>query len=194
MIDRALASVHRAFNDESARRLWRRWRIVIAFALALIPVFGAKPEWFRLGLAISVAGALLQLWCFACIHKRKALAIDGPYKIVRNPMYLARFLLVLGLVVMLGDLRLIPVYVTLYWFYMVNRVQREESTLREVFGAAYADYCACVHRFLPLGWYPAGRLLSFSPRCLVRNHGHLNALAIGALYVGAYLATFGWTS
>jgi len=43
------------------------------------------------------------------------------------------------------------VYTVIYYFYMVNRVKREEAHLRAVLGAPYAEYCAAVRRFLPDG-------------------------------------------
>jgi hypothetical protein len=73
----------------------------------------------------------------------------------------------------------------LYYFYMVNRVQREETRLAEILGQPYADYRARVNRFLP----SFGRLFDpavrfFDGGVLLRNNGHWNLLAM-LLFYGA---------
>jgi protein-S-isoprenylcysteine O-methyltransferase Ste14 len=138
------------------------------------------------GVAVSTVGALLQLWCFSAIAKNKELAVDGPYKLVRNPMYLARFILILGFVVALGRPWLIPLYALVYYFYAVNRVAREERKLVKVFGDAYLEYANRVNRFLPGSPYPGGRLLYARIDLLLRNHGHWNALGVAAFYALCY--------
>jgi protein-S-isoprenylcysteine O-methyltransferase Ste14 len=137
---------------------------------------------------ISAVGALLQLWCFSAISKQRELAVHGPYKFVRNPMYLARFILILGFVVVLGRPWLIPLYAIIYYFYMVNRVAREERKLSQVFGQAYADYSSRVHRFVPTSSYPSGRLLYGRMDLLLQNNGHWNALGVAAFYALCYAA------
>jgi protein-S-isoprenylcysteine O-methyltransferase Ste14 len=186
-----LEPIHRAFNNETARRLLTNLRAPLAIVgMAATSAF-AKTDWFYTGLAISTVGTLLQLWCFSAIDKNRELAVNGPYKLVRNPMYLARFVLILGFVVVLGRLWLIPLYAIVYYFYAVNRVAREERKLIQVFGDAYADYASKVHRFLPTSSYPGGRLLYGRLDLLLRNNGHWNALGVAAFYTVCYSVAFG---
>jgi hypothetical protein len=105
-------------------------------------------------------------------------------------MYLARFILILGFVVLLGRPWLIALYAVVYYFYMVNRVGREEQKLVEVFGDAYADYARRVHRFLPLSSDPGGRLLYGRLDLLLRNNGHWNVLGVAAFWAVCYVVTF----
>jgi protein-S-isoprenylcysteine O-methyltransferase Ste14 len=182
--------IHRVFNNRSARKFLTRLRLPLAIVGAIAACAVAKPEWFRLGLAISAIGALLQLWCFASISKQRELAIHGPYKLVRNPMYLARFVLILGFVVVLGRPWLIPLYAVVYYFYAVNRVKREERKLIQVFGQPYAEYTRRVHRFLPISIYPDGRLLYGRMDLLLRNNGHWNVLGVAAFYALCYAVLF----
>ena len=106
-------------------------------------------------------------------------------------MYLARYLLMLGFVVATGSWVGVTVFTICYWFYMVNRVRREEPVLIEIFGDSYADYCRDVNRFLP----GTGRLdrnfWFFDWEIMLSNNGHWNFVAIVAGY--AYiLAMLRW--
>ena len=79
----------------------------------------------------------------------RALVVQGPYRWVRNPMYLAVTLVLLG-EVLLTRSRGLLLYWAL-WFTAVNLFIRayEEPTLRRQFGAEYGRYCASVRRWLP---------------------------------------------
>jgi protein-S-isoprenylcysteine O-methyltransferase Ste14 len=75
-------------------------------------------EWFWIGLAVSGLGELLQLWCFATFHKQQTLATNWLYKVVRNPMYLARFLLLFSCLMFLWNgvvLLLLRPFITFTW-------------------------------------------------------------------------------
>jgi len=185
-----LEPVHRAFNNRTARRVLRKLRAPLAIVAAIAACALAKPDWFVAGLVISAVGELLQLWCLSAIAMRRELAVHGPYKFVRNPMYLARFLVILGCVVVLGRPWLIGLYAVVYGFYAVNRVAREERKLAHVFGDAYADYTRKVHRFLPISSYPGARVRYARIDLLLRNNGQWNALYVAAFWVACYVVAF----
>jgi protein-S-isoprenylcysteine O-methyltransferase Ste14 len=79
----------------------------------------------------------------------RALVIRGPYRYVRNPMYLSVTLIVLGEVLLIQSRSLLAYWVI--WFAVVNLFVRgyEEPWLRRQFGAAYDRYTASVGRWLP---------------------------------------------
>lgn len=187
---KTLEPVHRVFNNKAARRLLTKLRAPLAIVGAGAACALANPEWLLTALVISAVGALLQLWCFSAIAKQRELAVDGPYKFMRNPMYIARFILILGFVAVLGRPWLVPLYAVVYYFYAVNRVAREERKLIRVFGDAYADYSLKVHRFLPTSSYPGGRLLYGRMDLLLQNHGHWNVLGVAAFYAICYAVAF----
>ncbi len=135
-----------------ALRLHRRYDDTVGFAL---------PEWTRtLGLVLLVAGGAVALACITTFAARgegtpapfdpprKFVAV-GPYKFVRNPMYLGGWILLIGfglykrspaiLVFALPWLLFAHLFVILY----------EEPHLRATFGAPYDIYCRSVHRWLP---------------------------------------------
>lgn len=186
-----LREIHRLFNHPGIRGFLRKFRVPLAVAAGIALLARIDPDWFLPGLAVSLVGEAIQLWCFATLHKKKELAANGPYAIVRNPMYLGRYFLILGALMLPGIPWLLPVYTVLYYFYMRNRVKREEETLRGIFGEEYAEYCTQVSRFLPsLRPFRGNPVLTFRWELLLRNNGHWNFLATAAFYGIAWAATF----
>lgn len=188
-----LQSVHDIFNHPVARQAFLKLRYVLFLVLLAALARYADGERLPAGFLVSLFGEVIQLWSFASLVKNEQLTARGPYVLVRNPMYLGRFFLILGPVLLLDNPYLAAVYVVLYYFYMINRVQREEARLTGILGQPYRDYCAQVNRFLPSFSRlsdPAVRF--FNWKVLRRNNGHWNLLAMllfyGALYV--YVAHF----
>jgi len=132
-------------------------RILAGSGVAPVDVFGV-PE--ILGLLFVVLGAALVLWClvtFAFVGRGTAAPFDpprqlvtvGPYRFVRNPIYIGAIIAMLGAALFywsaaLGAYALVVLIVThlLVRFY-------EEPHLRRVFGQPYEDYLRTVHRWIP---------------------------------------------
>jgi protein-S-isoprenylcysteine O-methyltransferase Ste14 len=108
-------------------------------------------------LLLAFSGALV-IWAITRFHKAKthvdvrkpaiALVTDGPYRLSRNPMYVAMtlfyagFAIVFSLPITLG--LLIPCLALLY----SGVISREETYLEGKFGKEYLDYKANVRRWL----------------------------------------------
>jgi protein-S-isoprenylcysteine O-methyltransferase Ste14 len=119
------------------------------------------PAWtITLGLPVMAVGAALALACigtFVLIGRGTPAPFDaprqfvsvGPYRYVRNPMYISGLLVLIGfgllqssgaiLVFCMGWLLLAHVFVITY----------EEPRLRRHFGASYQHYFRTVSRWLP---------------------------------------------
>ena len=109
------------------------------------------------------------LWLFgayghgtpAPIDPPNKLVMRGPYRWVRNPMYLAVLLFVLGEVVFFWHLTLALYLVCLASAFQIFVVAVEESSLRQRFGAIYSDYCNNTNRWVP--HRPRPQLLTVAP-------------------------------
>jgi protein-S-isoprenylcysteine O-methyltransferase Ste14 len=77
------------------------------------------------------------------------LVVRGLYRYVRNPMYLAVTLIVLGEVLLTGSRALLGYWAV--WFVAVNAfvIGFEEPTLRRQFGDTYRNYADAVGRWIP---------------------------------------------
>ena len=82
-------------------------------------------------------------------HKPTTVIVHtGPYRFGRNPIYLAFFVLHLGLAIWVNSLWLIATLIPTVAIIAVVVVPREERYLAERFGAAYLEYKASVRRWL----------------------------------------------
>ena len=73
---------------------------------------------------------------------------QGPYRYVRNPMYLGHLIFMLGLAITFRSwLATAILIVNMVWFDL--RVRRDEAHLEKRFGADYGDYKRRVQRWIP---------------------------------------------
>lgn len=181
------------FANRSLRRMLFRTRYLLALVLILPLGRYMHPEWLPAAVGISLFGQLIQAWCFASLVKNRELSVRGPYVLVRNPMYVGRFFLILGFVCLLDSPLAIAAYAVLYYPYMLYRVKREERRLRRNYPEPFERYCREVRRFLPslrrLG-DPAVRF--FDTRMFLDNHGHWNVLLTLAAYLAIYATHRHW--
>lgn len=146
---------------------------VLFLILAPGTVAGLVPYWLTrwvmqpapaplriLGVVLIAAGLALLLECFgrfallgrgtpAPLAPPERLVVTGPYRRVRNPMYVAVVAMILGQAALLADLRLVG-YAALVWTaFHVFVLAYEEPTLRRSFPADYAAFFAAVPRWIP---------------------------------------------
>ena len=180
--------INKVFNHPGLRKALVKSRVFLGIGfLLVILVFGQKEHYF-LAFAVSMLGELIQVWSSGSLEKNKVLTARGPYSLIRNPMYLGRFLVILGGIFLLGNMYFVFVYGALYYFYMVNRVKREEKHLEKIFGEPYREYCLKVNRFIPnFRVYDKGELVFFRFNILFHNNEHLNFLAVIGFYIIFYV-------
>jgi isoprenylcysteine carboxyl methyltransferase (ICMT) family protein YpbQ len=193
MLENFLNQIHGIFNNIKVRKVLLKLRIPIGILLFALIITRLRQEWFFPGIVVSVLGEMLQVWCFSTIKTKKQLTVYGPYMFVRNPMYIGRFFLIFGVLMMTGNPQIMIGFTILYYFYMVNRVKREERVLAELFGKDYDVYCRDVHPYLPtLKRFDKNALWSFNIESFRQNHALGNLLLVAASYIILYLLTFIW--
>lgn len=121
---------------------------------------------FGLGGAFFCAGVALRVWAQVHLHYRlpdpMALTVSGPFARVRNPIYIANTLILLGLCFMSEVMVLAPavlLYCMLVYTYVVRH---EESALIGKYGEPYRQYCQRVPRWLPR-WSSRPHQIQFEP-------------------------------
>jgi len=112
------------------------------------------------GIIIASIGAAIALWCivaFVSIGKGtpapfdppRLLVVRGPYRYVRNPMYIGGALALTGAALFYRSLFLLGygcIFLIAACFFVLFY---EEPTLRRTFGPDYDAYCHRVSRWLP---------------------------------------------
>jgi protein-S-isoprenylcysteine O-methyltransferase Ste14 len=154
-------------SDRPAGRRWYRLRswlmLPLIFTMALCTWGECEHEMLMavLGGAVFLGGGILRVWANMHLHYRlkvrKALTTTGPYALVRNPIYIANTLLLLGLCVGSEVPWLCPL-VLLYCGVVYSFVVRqEEAHLAVKYGEPYRQYLRDVPRWMPrLGARRAG--------------------------------------
>lgn len=116
-----------------------------------------------LGIAIAAGGAALTVWCvltFALVGKGtpapfdppRRLVVTGPYRFVRNPMYIGAGIAMTGAALFYESMALLAFVAAFALVTHLFVVRYEEPTLRRTFGAEYERYCWQARR-----WRPGGR-------------------------------------
>ena len=127
---------------------WSGEAVMPSFSIWLI---GLLPFW---------AGVILYFWCagaFAFIGRGTPAPIDapvflvksGPYRWVRNPMYLGVLSVFFGEAILFHSLLLVACGLLISVIVHLFVVFYEEPTLRRQFGESYETYLHTVPRWLP---------------------------------------------
>ncbi len=120
MLSNALERIHELFNNKTIRSVLSKLRYLVFLVVFIIFVPHIRPSWFWPGFIVTIFGEVIQVWCFASLEKNRVLADKGLYMLTRNPMYLGRFFVLLGFLLLTGNIWIILVFAVLYYFYMVN--------------------------------------------------------------------------
>jgi len=125
------------------------------------PLGGPLPSWTELpGVVLIALGAALALSCIVCFVVRghgtpapfdppRNFVVAGPYRWVRNPMYVGGAAMLLGLALVLQSPSIL-LFVPVWWLLAHLLVlSYEEPTLRRNFGASFEEYCRRVPRWWP---------------------------------------------
>ena len=134
---------------------------VLASAGIVRPPTIAAPQ--VAGIIVGSIGAAVALWCiftFATIGKGtpapfdppRRLVVRGPYRFVRNPMYIGAALALAGAALFYKSPPLLAYAAVFLGVCHVFVVAYEEPTLRRTFGPEYEAYSGRVSR-----WWPAAR-------------------------------------
>src|SRR5437899_7819286 len=120
--------------------------------------------------AIGAAIGLPCVWEFAWhglgtpvpFDPPRRLVITGPYRFVRNPMYVGMGIALLGEAIVYPNLTwlMLGLIAVLWAAVSLFIIGYEEPTLRRMFGSDYEAYCRQVHRWIPRlrPWYSDAHL------------------------------------
>ena len=125
--------------------------------ITTIPVIGV---WQVFGMTMAGAGAATALSCvltFVFLGKGtpapfdppQRLVVGGPYRVVRNPMYVGGGLVLVGVALFYKSIPLLVYAGVLALITHLLVVFYEEPTLRRQFGNDYEVYCGHVGRWWP---------------------------------------------
>jgi protein-S-isoprenylcysteine O-methyltransferase Ste14 len=122
---------------------------------------GTLPAWTPIaGLGLMVIGAALMVWCIgffiargrgtpALFDSPRRLVLGGPYRVVRNPMYVGGLTLLAGFGAYQRSPAVLGLCIATGLAINLLVHLHEEPRLRRLFDGDYEEYCRAVPRWIP---------------------------------------------
>ena len=147
----------RRWLKSTSNRTFIVWPVVLVAAEALLHEGMPRVQWWALPL---LAWGYLQYRWVGTYRTRLGgggpgvavppdrIVAAGPYRWVRNPMYLGHLIFLCGLALTLSSWIAAALFAFhAVWFH--RRVREDEARLAGLFGESYRDYCRRVKRWVP---------------------------------------------
>ncbi len=111
-------------------------------------------EWIEvIGISFLLYGQLLRVSARGYKSENSGggnkLILDGPYSMVRNPMYLGILCIALGVVLVIFHPWAMLIFLVFFVIRYIPLIKKEEAILTQVFGKEYVDYKKRVPALLP---------------------------------------------
>jgi protein-S-isoprenylcysteine O-methyltransferase Ste14 len=137
--------------NSSFQETMNRLRVRAGLFLALAVVLLARPTWASvlLGILISFLGLVIRAWASGHLRKEKALAVSGPYRYSRNPLYVGNFLLGIGITAGARSWWVLGLCVAYYAIFYPMIIRRERERMKNLFPQQYSEYGKKVPLFFP---------------------------------------------
>jgi len=137
-----------AFPFGRVRRL--RTKLRRGLVLALIVVGHPTVLSIVAGAVLIFVGQVVHFEAAGTLVKTDELTIAGPYRHVRNPLYIGSFLTDAAFCLAARSLLAALLWMPLFYLGVIHRrVQAEEAELLAIHGEAYRAYLAAVPRYIP---------------------------------------------
>ena len=119
-----------------------RWRVRAGTLGVLGVIIFARPTWKPLlaGFGLSLLGLGLRTWAAGHLKKEKVLAVSGPYRRTRNPLYLGSLLIGVAMAVgawSWGAAAILAAYFLVFYPVVINE---ERKKMKSLFPVEYETY------------------------------------------------------
>jgi protein-S-isoprenylcysteine O-methyltransferase Ste14 len=175
-----------------------RWRVIVSrifgvlvMLLALFTTSSFKEHslidsLFEMsGLFLLTICSIGRLWALLYIsgYKKLELITEGPYSIVRHPLYVFSLIGAIGIGLASENILVLAALIIFYLLYYPLTILAEEKKLVKKFGKLYLDYIERTPRFIPkLSLYKS------PPHVVVNTDVFLRSMVIGMWFIWIYIA------
>jgi hypothetical protein len=109
-----------------------------------------QPMLFVVGAVLALSGMLVRLYASGYIIKNQKLATDGPYSLVRHPLYTGNLLMMIGFTFISGLWWAILLSALIWWFYYPTAIEYEDRKLHGIFGEDWEQWSRTVPAVIPV--------------------------------------------
>jgi protein-S-isoprenylcysteine O-methyltransferase Ste14 len=138
-----------------------------------------------LGLFLLTICTIGRLWALLYIggYKKLELIVEGPYSIVRHPLYVFSLIGAIGIGLTSENILVLAALVIFYLSYYPLTIFVEEKKLVDKFGQTYLDYAKRTPRFLP-----KISLYKSSPQIMVNADIFFKSIVVGMWFIWIFIA------
>jgi len=104
------------------------------------------------GFVMAAIGQLWRIYAAGVIHKNRQLASTGAYSLVRHPLYLGNFLILVGFAIAGGNWIVMGVVAFFFLFYYPTAIRYEDHKLEGLFGEEWRKWSKNIPGMFPTGF------------------------------------------
>lgn len=137
--------------DFSGLELLSRLRVRTGSLAAVAVILLATPTWRSIlaGVLLSALGLAVRTWAAGHLRKEKKLAVSGPYRYSRNPLYLGNFILAIGIAAGAYSWWVLALFIVYFAIFYPLLILHEKKRMKELFPEEYEEYGKRVPLFFP---------------------------------------------
>lgn len=102
-----------------------------------------------IGMAMAIFGQVFRIYAAGFIHKNKQLASTGPYALVRHPLYLGNFLILIGFALAAANLYVWIAVIVFFLIWYPAAISYEDSKLESIFADEWRDWSKNIRAIIP---------------------------------------------
>ena len=126
------------------------WPLIIyLFAYERVSILSIDHTQYQLGLLSLVVGVITRSISAGTLHKNQQLNMEGIYAIVRNPLYVGSFFILLGINLIIHHPLVWAASIIIFSLTYIPTILGEENTLKKIFPDQWGQFEASVPRFIP---------------------------------------------
>ena len=119
--------------------------MVLVYALVAQPI----PTLYDLGALLVIVGLMVRLYASGYIIKNQVLAKDGPYSLVRHPLYTGNALVLIGFTAAAALWWVLAFSIFFFWFWYPAAIEYEDRKLQRIFGAEWEEWAVRTPAIVP---------------------------------------------
>jgi uncharacterized membrane protein len=101
------------------------------------------------GFVLAAVGQVWRIYAAGVIYKNKQLATTGAYSLVRHPLYLGNFLILVGFTLACGNFIVVLLVAFFFLFYYPAAIRCEDHKLHGIFGDDWSAWSANIPAMFP---------------------------------------------
>ena len=123
----------------------------IGLLLVAVCAYFAEPDagTVTIGLAIALLGQVFRIYAAGFIFKNKQLASNGPYALVRHPLYLGNVLILIGFIIASANLYVLLGAILFFLIWYPAAIAYEDNKLESIFEDEWREWSKNIRAIIP---------------------------------------------